>query len=465
MYILKNMLISGIVILTIMLIIIFHELGHLIAMKIIGIPITSFVIGMGPLLYNIYLGDTNYQLRLFPLGGYVESNIDYLSYPFKLQQSIFNKEKIIFFLTRLFIIVSGPIMNLLLSILIYFIIFNIGNPITPPILEKINYNYNNIQNNNFSVRNYHLLSINNYNVINNIDIQYILNNIHDEQLLLMMKDLNTNEIFEYMVPRSKFIKDFSSFINNSFIYTILLVKNILPHVSNKFLSLLVNNDQIYMINNNLVSKYNNFVNLLKDKDFYKDKYITLHIIRNSKCLVKKMKYEDIYTLLIKNNNINKYFTKIQRDYLYFSKIGYWLSFKYTFNKIFFLIKYIYVHLFALFTGRIRNLKQLTGPVALFNIFRTILSKYEFLRYILLISIFSINLFVCNLLPIMPLDGGNVVVLLIRFLTRINNSIIEYIYTYFGIALLFITFLYVLYKDIIVGIWILFFNYSKDFNKY
>ncbi len=465
MYIFKSLFISCIVILTIMLIIICHELGHFIAMKIIGIPVNLFVVGIGPLLCNINLGNTNYQLRLFPLGGYVQSDVDYLDWPINNQQSFFSKDKINFFFTRLFIIISGPIMNLLLSILIYFIIFNIGNPISPPILEIVNNKYNLINSNNFNIRNYQLLSINNYNIINNIDIKYVLDSINDDTLLLKMKDIHSNEVIKYEIKRSQFIKDFSLFLNKVFLYTLFLVKNIRDNINNKFLSLLVNNDQIYMINNNLLSENNNFIKLLKYKDFYKDKFITFHIIRNNKFIVKQVKYEDIYESLIKKNYINKYFTIIRRDYLYNLQLSKWSSLKYTFNQIFLLIKYIYVNFFILVTGHIRNIKRFTGPVTVFNMFRIILNKYEFLRYMSLISVLNVNLFVCNLLPFMPLDGGNIGLLLIRFLTRKKYSIIEYLYTYIGTILLFSTSLYVLYKDIIIGIQLLLFNYSRDFYKY
>jgi len=48
-----------------------HELGHLIAAKWAGMPVTSFSIGFGPALLRFRIGETRYQLALIPLGGFV----------------------------------------------------------------------------------------------------------------------------------------------------------------------------------------------------------------------------------------------------------------------------------------------------------------------------------------------------------------------------------------------------------
>lgn len=48
-----------------------HELGHLLAAKWAGMPVTSFSIGFGPKLLSTQVGETRYQLALIPLGGFV----------------------------------------------------------------------------------------------------------------------------------------------------------------------------------------------------------------------------------------------------------------------------------------------------------------------------------------------------------------------------------------------------------
>jgi regulator of sigma E protease len=54
------------------LIIFVHELGHFLACKWFGVWVRKFAIGFGPPLITWTRGDTEYSLRAFPLGGFVE---------------------------------------------------------------------------------------------------------------------------------------------------------------------------------------------------------------------------------------------------------------------------------------------------------------------------------------------------------------------------------------------------------
>ena len=47
-----------------------HEFGHFITAKLFGVRVNEFSIGMGPALLHRQRGETEYSLRLFPVGGY-----------------------------------------------------------------------------------------------------------------------------------------------------------------------------------------------------------------------------------------------------------------------------------------------------------------------------------------------------------------------------------------------------------
>ncbi|PID00194.1 RIP metalloprotease RseP [Sporosarcina sp. P29] len=49
----------------------FHEFGHFLFAKRAGIMVREFAIGMGPKILAIRKGETQYTIRLLPLGGYV----------------------------------------------------------------------------------------------------------------------------------------------------------------------------------------------------------------------------------------------------------------------------------------------------------------------------------------------------------------------------------------------------------
>jgi regulator of sigma E protease len=57
------------------LLIVIHELGHLIAARLVGIPVAGFSVGFGPKLWARRWGQVEYALRALPLGGFVAQAI------------------------------------------------------------------------------------------------------------------------------------------------------------------------------------------------------------------------------------------------------------------------------------------------------------------------------------------------------------------------------------------------------
>jgi membrane-associated protease RseP (regulator of RpoE activity) len=61
-----------IVIACIVVMIMVHELGHLLAAKRGGMKVTEYFLGFGPRLWSFRWGETEYGIKAFPLGGYVK---------------------------------------------------------------------------------------------------------------------------------------------------------------------------------------------------------------------------------------------------------------------------------------------------------------------------------------------------------------------------------------------------------
>ena len=51
--------------------VVIHEFGHFIAAKALDFKVLRFSVGFGRPLIRIRGGETEYQIALFPLGGYV----------------------------------------------------------------------------------------------------------------------------------------------------------------------------------------------------------------------------------------------------------------------------------------------------------------------------------------------------------------------------------------------------------
>lgn len=49
-----------------------HELGHLLPAKLFGVKVTKYMIGFGPTLFSRKRGETEYGIKAIPLGGYIQ---------------------------------------------------------------------------------------------------------------------------------------------------------------------------------------------------------------------------------------------------------------------------------------------------------------------------------------------------------------------------------------------------------
>ena len=93
-----------------------HELGHLLAAKWSGIGVSEFSVGMGPKLTGFLYGDTQYNLRLFPLGGFVKlAGLDDTDDQF--DETMFFQNRPL--LHRVITISAGSIMNVFLGFVIF----------------------------------------------------------------------------------------------------------------------------------------------------------------------------------------------------------------------------------------------------------------------------------------------------------------------------------------------------------
>lgn len=98
------------------IIIIIHELGHFLAARAFGIPVTEFSMGMGPEIYSYQGEKTLYTVRAIPIGGYV--SIEGMDPESKVENG-FNSKKIY---ERWIVLSAGVFMNFMLSLVLIFTI-------------------------------------------------------------------------------------------------------------------------------------------------------------------------------------------------------------------------------------------------------------------------------------------------------------------------------------------------------
>lgn len=108
-------------ILILSVIIIIHELGHLIAAKHFGVYCKEFSIGMGPMIYQKQINETAWSIRALPIGGYVamagetleDDGEDEEDIPFERTINGIKPWK------QIVVMAAGAIMNILLAWVIF----------------------------------------------------------------------------------------------------------------------------------------------------------------------------------------------------------------------------------------------------------------------------------------------------------------------------------------------------------
>ncbi len=116
------------------LLIFIHELGHFAVAKYFGIRVHEFALGFGPVVGGFERGETRYNLRAIPLGGFVrmagmeEGDQD--------DPDGFNSKPVY---ARALVIAAGPVMNFVLASLLYsaFLFFIGSDVLQTPVLGGV----------------------------------------------------------------------------------------------------------------------------------------------------------------------------------------------------------------------------------------------------------------------------------------------------------------------------------------
>jgi regulator of sigma E protease len=103
----------------------FHELGHFLAARAMGVRVEVFSIGFGRRILSRQIGETEYRLAMIPLGGYVRMKGQDDADPTKksFDSDSYNVKTP---LQKIFILFAGPFANFLLAFLCYLVVAWMG---------------------------------------------------------------------------------------------------------------------------------------------------------------------------------------------------------------------------------------------------------------------------------------------------------------------------------------------------
>lgn len=117
-----------------------HEVGHLVPAKLFGVRVGQYMIGFGPRLWSRKIGETEYGFKMLPLGGFISMSGMYPASDGRPVRGLFRtlvqdarsandetiaegaEERVFYKLPmwkRIVVMLGGPVMNLILAVIIF----------------------------------------------------------------------------------------------------------------------------------------------------------------------------------------------------------------------------------------------------------------------------------------------------------------------------------------------------------
>ena len=436
-------------ILTVSIIVTFHEFGHYIAARLCGVKVLEFSVGFGKRLFGKRFGKdkTDYKVSALPLGGYVRmlderegSVID------TEKERAFNNQSL---LKRTFIVFAGPLFNFILAIFFYFLIFSggytgfkpeVGVIASGSVAEKIGFEEG--------------------DRINSVNLNEV--RTWSEVTLQIMKVASEkNDIYFEVKRNGKFINlkkvsyelinfENKNILENIGIYNFISKSLEVGYVEDNspaYEAGISVGDKFLSINGEEVNNWFEIVNIIKKSP---NKELKISVLRNDN---KEILYArpTIYNSdsgkigrlgvrpYIDQNEVSKNKIQIKHSFYESLKLSIVKTYDFTILTINFISKLV--------MGE-ASLKNISGPVGIAGYAADSFNN-GYTSFLGLLAMLSISIGILNLLPIPMLDGGHLMYYLVEFIIRrpVPESI-QLIFQQLGMTFLIFLSFFALYNDIL-----------------
>ena len=402
------------------LLITFHEFGHFSVARFFDIKVLRFSIGFGRPIYTRHFGRdrTEFTICLLPLGGYVKMLDD-------REGTVVQQEKAREFngkplWQRFLIVLAGPFFNFIFAIIAYSLIYTIGINALKPIIGHVE--TTSIASSSGFAEGQEILSINGLStptwptvidsLVNHVvsgdvvDIQ-VKNNSGEKQVL----SLNLSSISIDEMADGNLLKKLG----------LNIVKLKLPPIIGEFekngpaqASGLLQNDRIIAVNSNLVDSWQEWVEIIQENP---DKSLNVELLRDEALInieLRPKNYE------INGKNIGRIGARpavnddLYSSYFALEQYSLHLAILRAFDKTWEMSVLTLKVLAKMISGD-ASVKNLSGPISIAK-YAGQSASIGATALLTFLAIVSISLGVLNLLPIPLLDGGHLVYYVIEFFT-------------------------------------------------
>ncbi|HCA04359.1 MAG TPA: RIP metalloprotease RseP [Ruminococcaceae bacterium] len=429
-----------------------HEFGHFITAKRSGVQVNEFALGMGPKIFGFKKGETQYSLRLFPVGGYcsMEGEDEESDNP-----RAFVNAKI---WKRMIIIVAGAFMNFVVGLLFVFILTLFTPQFGTTTIDQFAPNAasacSGLQEGD------KILSIDGYNIFNAKDLQFAIQTLNYKNV-----DPKSLEIYREDCAQ-KLTVTYSSLVNDNKLSdekSTELYKNVLAPVSQK-INASGTKDEAYSLMKSGIDQLYKVSAVSKPKDFkypeieVKDERIRytgdVRVVRGG--AETELKDVHFYTYYKDDNAKKEQKYSVMMDFYVTPKEkNFGTIMEETFTGTLTMARSVWKSLVMLVQGRF-SFNELSGPVGITKAVETVAADglenggfgIAVFNILSIMALITVNLGIVNMLPFPALDGGRFVFLLIEAIFRkpIPRKV-EYIVNGAGLAILLLFIAVVSVKDV------------------
>lgn len=392
-----------------------HEYGHFWAARCCGVKVIRFSIGFGKVLFRKKdKHGTEFAFSLIPLGGYVqmwngEPEINKQKIDVPISQSLSKKS----LLQRAFIISAGPIANFILAVIVYWVVFVSGIPTLKPVVGQVLPNSIAAQANvpvEFEIKQVAGKTVLDWEevslaLIDNLGaerVEVLGSNIdedHPQRFYLNLTDWKVDGTKESPLT-SLGIRPKNTVIKPE-------IAQVLPHSPAEKAGLKAQ-DKILAVNHHPFD----WQNLVKTVQTGQPITLEIESSNQQKQAVEitpeKQKDRYVIGIIPTYEGIgDKYRTVIEYDML--------TAMVKSVDKVGSLIHSIFQFLGNLITGEL-SLNNISGPISMAK-GAAATAEIGWVYYLSFMALISVNLGVMNLFPILPLDGGQLLLLAVEAIKR------------------------------------------------
>lgn len=396
---------------TIAILVVFHEFGHYLVARIFGVKIITFSVGFGPKLYT-YKGKMNdWCISAIPLGGYVRMlDAREGEVPLGQEHMAFNYKKP---WQKILIALAGPIFNIIFAVLAYYFLAIIGITELKPVISSINPSLTQINQINIKP-NSSIKKINGINVYTWNEADKLFNKQVQKSGFVEIELQDNKLLLDLQKPRAHFHEDLYLETLGLYPFKYLPIIAYVEPNSPAMKSGLKVNDVVLAIDQMQIKTWFDIAKIIQDSP---SKSLNFEVRRNSELINMKVLPETIDNdgQVIGKIGIMPTLDKEQlKANSVIHKYNLLNAIPYAASSCYAVVQLNLISIYHILTGQI-SVNNLGGPIAIAKAAHGALASglKDFIDFLALISV---GLAIMNLLPIPVLDGGHVIIYAIEWVT-------------------------------------------------